>query len=712
MLSQGGFGSGASASRVDTGARIPRHTNRLIGAASPYLLQHAHNPVDCFPWGEEAFARAKEEDKPIFLSIGYAACHWCHVMERESFEDSAVAAFLNEHFVPIKVDREERPDVDEIYMTAVQLTTGSGGWPLSLFLTPDLRPFYGGTYFPPEERWGKPGFGRLLEMLAGAWKSRRGEIDRIAGQLSSGIRRADGATREVEPARAQIGRAAEIVAAGFDPHWGGFGSAPKFPPTGQCELLLREWRRSGRDEFLSMVEKTLTRMACGGIFDQLGGGFARYSTDVEWLVPHFEKMLYDNALLTVNYLDLHAATGKSEYAETARRTLDWALREMRDPAGGFHSSLDADSEGVEGKFYVWKADEIRSILGADEGRLFCELFGVAEGGNFEHGESILHLARPLPAVAEEFNLPPDEMTARMEAARRRLLAARSSRIPPAKDDKVLADWNGLMIAALARASRVLREQSYLDAAQEAALFLKNNLYREGKLYHSWRDGVIGAEALLDDYAFLIAALIELYQADFDPRWIEWALDLAAELVEGFYDPEGGGFYMTRSGASDLIHRPKLFRDGATPSGNAVAAKGLMELSLLTDRDEYQRLSLRSFRIFGASVAENPTMHLRSAVAMALTLEAPATLVIAGDPNDALARKLREVCDSGYYPGLLVAGGEPEGIISLLSNKPPASGKPTAYLCINGTCRSPITDAGELRMALEALYSNRSEEGVQ
>ena len=670
-------------------------TNRLINTASPYLLQHAHNPVDWFPWGDEAFTKARAEAKPIFLSIGYSACHWCHVMERESFEDPTVAAFLNDHFVSIKVDREERPDVDEIYMTAVQLTTGSGGWPLTLFLTPDLKPFYGGTYFPPEDRWGKPGFGRLIEMISDAYATRKDEVERIAGQLANGLSRAEGVTKPDDVSLAQIERAAKQVAMSHDPFLGGFGPAPKFPPTGQCDLLLHEWKRTGNREYLGMVERTLGRMAAGGINDQLAGGFARYSTDAEYLIPHFEKMLYDNALLTVNFLDLFLATGNQDWADVARRTLDWMLTDMLDPAGGFHSSLDADSEGEEGKFYVWLPGEIKFILGDEDGTTFCELFGVEEGGNFDHGRSVLHLVQP----EREAELRP-----KVIEWKSRLLAARDLRIHPGKDDKVLTDWNALAISALSQAYRALGDQRYLEAAQNAARFLKETMWHDGRLLHSWRGGVSGASGLLDDHAYLIAALVELYQADFDPAHLIWAAELSDTLIEHFFDQTSGGFFISPAEAIDLIIRPKVLRDGATPSGNGVAAKALLELWLLSDREDFRDIAHQTIRAFSKGLNEHPSMFLRPAIAASLWLDLPATVAISGQLSHPLVRNLQSVINGDYHPGLLVACGA-EGSIPLLRDRTPVDGLPAAYLCQNMVCKTPISDPGELRRNLTALHSS-------
>jgi uncharacterized protein YyaL (SSP411 family) len=677
--------------------------NRLAATASPYLLQHTHNPVDWFPWGEEAFAKSRADDKPIFLSIGYSACHWCHVMERESFENSAIADFLNAHFVSIKVDREERPDVDEIYMTAVQMMTGSGGWPLTVFLTPDLKPFYGGTYFPPADRYGRPGFGRLLEMILDAYTSRRSDVVSAAGKLTEALNRQSESTptsKEI-PGIAHLERAARLTASTYDPYQGGFGPAPKFPPTGQIELLLTIWKLNGNAEYLGMVDRTLRRMADGGIRDQLAGGFARYSTDAEWLVPHFEKMLYDNALLAVSYLHAYQATGDPFHLETARSTLDWALEEMRDEAGGFHSSLDADSEGVEGKFYIWTPQQIKAVLGENDGEKFCELFGVIEGGNFEHGNSILHRVRTTQPDQAQLN---DEELLQWKQA---LLAARRTRIPPAKDDKVLTDWNALMVIALARGYRVTGDERYLNAAQETVQFIRQTMWQSDRLIHSWRKGVSGADGLLDDYSYLLAALIELYQADFDFSLLEWAEQIFSALLDLFHDADYGGFYLSPTDRTDLIDRPKSGRDGATPSGNALLAQGLYSLYLLTDRDEYRSIAEEILRSFASSMADHPTAALRLACYCGILEAGNAQLAIIGKAGEPLVQDLLDVVNGKFLPGLVVAVGEEGSEPALLKDRTRVKGSPAAYFCRNFVCQAPVTKPEELKGSINFLEGGHS-----
>ncbi len=700
-------------------------TNRLAQTTSPYLLQHAHNPVDWFPWGDEAFAKARAENKPIFLSIGYSACHWCHVMERESFEDPAIAAFLAEHFVSIKVDREERPDVDDIYMTAVQMIAGSGGWPLTVFLAPDLKPFYGGTYFPPEDRHGRPGFMRLLEMIDDAWRNRPADVAKSAEHLTEALQKnaALESGSDVAATIADVDHAARLVAGGFDPFRGGFGEAPKFPPTAQMELLLRVWRRNTPpspppqaggerealpqaevdkrgNEYLEMVERTLQRMSAGGIFDQLAGGFARYSTDADWLVPHFEKMLYDNALLTVNLIECYQATGKPEYLTTARHTLDWALTEMRDEAGGFHSALDADSEGVEGKYYVWKPAQIAEILGDDDADLFCAVYDVGDHGNFEHGDSILHVAMPFKEAALRYKLDEAELGLRLEVMRQKLLTERNKRIRPAKDDKVLTDWNSLMITALARGYRATDDERYLSAAQEAASFIRGKMWREGRLMHSFRDGKSGAEGLLDDHAYYLAALIELYQADFDPGHLAEAEKVVLQLKKLFLDAGSGGFFLAPAGKTDLITRTKHGHDGATPSGNALIAASLVALYQLLDRDDFRQLASDIVAAFGLTMKRNPAAHLRLYV-VAESLATPSSQVaIVGDNKDPLVRNLLSIINSGYHPTLVVACGQQDSPgLPLLRGREMVGGKPAAYFCRNFVCEAPVADPAALRSLL-------------
>ncbi|MGH9322435.1 MAG: thioredoxin domain-containing protein, partial [Vicinamibacteria bacterium] len=550
-----------------------REPNRLIDETSPYLLQHARNPVAWYPWGEEALLKARAEDKPILLSIGYSACHWCHVMERESFENEDIAALMNESFLSIKVDREERPDLDEIYMSAVQMLTGSGGWPLTVFLTPELEPFYGGTYFPPEDRWGRPGFPTVLREIARVFREDRSRVRETSKALTDRIQSLafTPATRELL-SRSLIAQAARKLAMRFDPREGGFSAAPKFPPSGAISLLLRYHRASRDPDAREMVELTLDKMAAGGMYDHLGGGFHRYSTDAVWLVPHFEKMLYDNALLARAYLEAYQVTGKEDYARVAGETLEWVMREMQGEECGYFSTQDADSEGVEGKFYVWSEEELRRLLG-DRAEEFSRVYDVTPGGNWD-GENILH--RPAG-----FSSSDPALESSLRESRAILFRAREKRVRPGLDDKVLASWNGLAIIAMARGYQVLGEERFLSSARRAARFLEGRMFRDGRLLATYRAGRAKLKGYLDDYAFVLGGFVELFESDFDVHWLERATELASGLESLFLDRDAGGFFFTGSDHEPLIARTKSGYDGALPSGNGMAATYLLKLSEYT-----------------------------------------------------------------------------------------------------------------------------------
>jgi len=582
--------------------------NRLAGSTSLYLLLHADNPVAWHPWDAEALARARREDKPIFLSIGYSACHWCHVMARESFEDAETARYLNRHFISIKVDREQRPDLDALYMSAVQAMTGSGGWPMSVFLTPDLKPFYAGTYFPKEGRPGLPSLRRVLEAVVDAFENRRDEIEQTAARVTEAIRRSAMAGQEAQAALDAdlLTSAVRRLGRRFDAAHGGFGGAPKFPPATALRLLLACHRRTGDEEALAMAVTTLGAMARGGLYDQLGGGFHRYAVDDRWLVPHFEKMLYDNALLAVAYLEAHQATGEPLYERVARETLDWMLREMADPGGGFHSALSAETGGEEGAFYVWTPDQVRDVLGPEEGGLACRYFGVTQDENFENGTSVLHVPVPAEPFAEREGLAGEALRRRLDAARQALLAARATREPPARDDKVLADWNALAVSALALAGRRLDEPRYREAAERAARFVLDEMSDgEGGLYHACRRGTSGVPAMLDDYAYLAAALVDLYEATGVASYLDRARRLADTLIDRFEDAEAGGFFETQAGQEDLIVRLKRGYDQARPGGNAVAAHTLLRLAALEDGEGYRQRAVATLRAFRSIMADVP-----------------------------------------------------------------------------------------------------------
>jgi len=682
--------------------------NRLRAEKSPYLLQHAQNPVDWYPWGPEAFATARRENKPIFLSIGYSTCHWCHVMEHESFEDTAVARLMNETFVSIKVDREERPDIDNIYMSVCQMMTGGGGWPLTIIMTPDQKPFFAGTYFPRESRHGRIGMMDLVPRIREAWRTRRADIDSSASQIAESLQR--------EPVRPQAGNAPGLplvsaavsqLAGRFDSVHGGFGQAPKFPTAQNLMLLLRYWKRTGEGHALEMAEQTLTGMRRGGICDHIGFGFHRYSTDREWLLPHFEKMLYDQAMLCLAYLEAYQATRKSEYAATAREILAYVRRDMTDQDGGFHSAEDADSDGEEGKFYVWTTDEIRAYLSPEDAALFIRLYNLEDDGNYldqatqeRTGACIPHVRRSQDELARREGLAPAALAERLDSMRETLFAIREKRIRPHKDDKVLTDWNGLMIAAFARAARVLDEPEYAGDARRAADFVLTRVRRDdGRLLHRYRDGEAAIAAHLDDYAFLIWGLIELYEASFDPRHLQIALDLNDDQFVHFWDDEAGGFCFTADDAEELIARTKETYDGAIPSGNSVALNNLLRLARLTGREE---LAVRADRLslaFGAELESVPSAHSMMLCGVDFAAGPTQEIVIAGDPSAADTKAMLDALRGMFLPSsvvLLRAGDAGIAELAPFTRELEAvDGKATAYVCENFACQLPVTTPGEL-----------------
>ena len=689
---------------MDT-AETPRFTNRLAREKSPYLQQHAHNPVDWYPWGEEAFTRARREDKPIFLSIGYSTCHWCHVMEHESFENEAIAKVLNDLFVCIKVDREERPDIDQIYMDAVVALTGSGGWPMTVFLTPDLRPFYGGTYFPPEDRGGRPGLPRLAHAIADAYHTRKDEVgasaDSLAGSLRSEILPSDRTTPGLETLR--IGEAQ--FARMSDPVHGGFGPAPKFPRSHVISFLLRWWKRTGEAGTLERIETTLQEMQKGGMHDHLGGGFHRYSVDERWLVPHFEKMLYDQAILARSYLEAFRATGQAVYAETARDTFTYTLRDLTSPQGGFYSAEDADSEGIEGKFYVWTPAQLAEVLGDEPARELGRVYDVTEHGNFEHGWSILNLS------GHRGEIPKDTQT-RLAAARAKLLEARGRRIRPHRDEKVLTDWNGLMIGALAEGAATLDEPRYAAAAAKAADFLLMHLKANGRLLHTWRDGDAKIPAFLDDYAFLGNGLVDLYEATFDLRWLDEARSLAREMNRLFRDPQGGGWFLTGTDNEALLTRPKELYDGAVMSGNSMAALLCLRLGHLTGETDLEEVGRAALRELGAEIASKPAAYPQMLIAADFAAGPIQEIVVAGDPADPRAARLLHEVRRRFLPHAVVAlrpdGAAGEAAVQrmgYLARQTAAGGVPTAYVCEAYACKLPVTEPGKLGAFLDARPSS-------
>lgn len=678
------------------------HTNRLAREKSPYLLQHQHNPVDWYPWGPEAFAKARAENKPILLSIGYSTCHWCHVMERESFEDEATAAELNRDFVSIKVDREERPDVDKIYMTFVQAMTGQGGWPLNVFLTPDLKPFYGGTYFPPDARHGRPSFIQVLKNISNLWQSRHEDVLNSAHQLREQLAHAvQQDSRSAQPALnlQVLTNAAEAFKREFDPQHGGFGSAPKFPRPSQPSFLLAYGVRTGDTEAVAMVLRTCEAMAAGGIHDQIGGGFHRYSVDAQWLVPHFEKMLYDNAQLVRLYLDAFRASGRQEFAAVARRTLEYVFRDMTHPRGGFFSAEDADSEGKEGKFYCWTKAELSKLLTPEEFNVAVRYFGITDRGNFvDHSDpaplpdqNILHIAQPsLPAADQPL----------LDSAKAKLLAARSRRVRPHLDDKILASWNGMMLGAVAQAYGVLGDPACLQAAERNLAFLQSELWDAGTrtLYHRWREGERDDVQLLEAYAHLLAGVLDLYEATLNPDHLRFAIDLAESMLAKFFDPEHGGFWQSAADSPDLILRVKDEYDGAEPSGNSTAVLALLKVAAMTDRHDFKKAAEMTLDHFADRMQRLPQAVPHLLTALDFWLEEPQRVVIAGDPASATAQSLLRATHSVYQPRKVVLGntGPVEDFAKTL---PPGKEGATAYICTGTTCQPPIADPETVRRAL-------------
>jgi uncharacterized protein YyaL (SSP411 family) len=683
-------------------------TNRLVHETSPYLRQHAQNPVDWYPWGPEALARARQLDRPIFLSIGYSACHWCHVMEHESFEDPEVARILNAHFVSIKVDREERPDLDQIYMTAVQMLTGQGGWPMSMFLTPDLKPFYGGTYFPPDDRYGRPSFIRLVLALAEAWRERREEIDRSAGQITAnlqGLGRLEPRPGELAPAllrgaATQLGRA-------FDRVYGGFGQAPKFPHPMDLRLLLRVWRRFGDDDALTVVRLTLDRMAMGGIYDHLGGGFHRYSTDERWLVPHFEKMLYDNALLAAAYLEGYQATGEELYRDVVEETLGYVLREMTSPEGPFYSTQDADSEGEEGKFFVWSAQEIEAVLGGELADLFMDVYDVTAEGNWE-GKNIFNRCKTFAQAARLRQMDEAELRRRLAEARRKLYEVRGRRVWPGRDEKVLTAWNGLMIGALARAAVPLERLAYAEAAVKAADFILRRMRGpDGRLLRTYSRGAEAKlNAYLEDYSFLIDGLASLYEATFAPRWVEAALELTAILIDQFWDADEGGFFFTGRDHEALIARSKDPQDSSTPSGNSLAVMALLRLAKLTGRKDLFEKAETTLHQFRGLMADAPQAAGQMLTALDFYLGPVQEFAIVGDPGAAETRRVLRAVEGTFRPNKVVAlkapdaaGARAETIVPLLAGKTTID-TVTTYICQDFTCQKPLAGAAAVETFLQ------------
>ena len=688
-----------------------KHTNRLVNETSPYLLQHAHNPVDWHPWGEEALSRARSEDKPIFLSIGYSACHWCHVMERESFENEQIASFLNEHFVPVKVDREERPDLDDVYMKATQVLSGHGGWPMSVFLTPDLEPFYAGTYFPVVQRYGMPTFQHVLSQLANAWTNSRDSIVKQGHQVVERVRQLSLQGEHLPMLGEQVARprldlvdaAIEQLTGLFDPTHGGFGGPPKFPHADDIRLCLRQFVTVGDAAALRMAEHTLDCMMRGGIHDQLGGGFARYSTDGEWAIPHFEKMLYDNALLVPAYLEAHRITGLADFAEVARGCCEWVLREMIDPEGGIWSTQDADSEGEEGRFFAWQRDEVLKIVGREHKQLVDVYWGLGESENFEGHAWVLVRPKSDVEAAAELGLDVDTLREKFESLRAKLWEAREARVHPATDDKVLVAWNGLMISALARAATLLDEPRYLEAARRAAHYCLTTMRPDGRrLLATSRGGKAHINGTLADYAYLADGLLELFEADGDARWPTEALALVEVVRSHFADAERAGFFFTSDDHETLVARPRDLFDGALPSSNGVMADVLVRLADLTGDLSLQDEADRLFAVAEPLVRGAPSAFARLLLALVRAHGGRTVVVADGDGASELLSAARRQPDASVTTLSVPAAGVDASVgerFVLLAGKTAHDGRAVAYVCRHGTCAAPVSDGGAMLSAL-------------
>jgi uncharacterized protein YyaL (SSP411 family) len=709
--------------------------NHLAHESSPYLLQHQNNPVDWHPWGPEAIERAQRENKPIFLSIGYSACHWCHVMEHESFENEPIARYLNEHFVSIKVDREERPDLDQIYMNALQLMTGRGGWPMSMFLTPQLKPFFGGTYWPPTARMGMPGFEQVLAAVNDAWQNRREQVLQQADEMTVHLQQASGGRESpgtgssaVNPTEREAGAsfspsispdagqqllasAARALRRAFDSRNGGFGSAPKFPHSMDLQLLLRLNNRRPQQDLLDMVTLTLDKMASGGIYDHLAGGFARYSVDERWLVPHFEKMLYDNALLTSAYLDAYLVTHEERFARTIKETCTYILTYMTDAAGGFHSTEDADSEGEEGKFYVWTPAEIKQILGEQAGERFCYVYDVSQEGNFEHGQSILNLPKTIDQCAALKGWNADELKTELAHSRGKLLAARDQRVRPGKDDKILVSWNALMIDALARAGRIVEQPEYVIAAEKAADFILKQMSRaDGRLLHTWRHGQAKLDAYLDDYAYFVNALVTLYEATFNERWIDEAVRLADFVLRHFEDRQRGGFFFTADDHEQLIAKNKDLHDASVPSASGMAATALLRLGRLCGKTEYLEAAERTIAAAAATMEQVPTAAGQLLIALDLWLGPGSEVALVGGSDEDANQQAIAALQKAYLPGSVIAyrgsakpaGSQSAALGPLFAGRTAAGQQPLLYVCENFACQAPIQGAAPIKAAIEKL----------
>ena len=680
------------------------HRNRLIHETSPYLLQHAHNPVDWYPWGDEAFQKAKSENKPILLSIGYSACHWCHVMEHESFENEKIAALMNDLFVSIKVDREERPDLDEIYMNAVQMLTGRGGWPMTVFLTPEGKPFYGGTYFPPEDRQGMPGFSRVLTGVAQAYREKPQDVERSVEQILSALKRmSESHESKATFSPDAIAESAEQISRAYDSDHGGLGRAPKFPNAGVYELFLRYYHQSKNQHFLEMVTHTLTKMAQGGIYDHLGGGFHRYSVDEKWLVPHFEKMLYDNAQLLRIYAQLYCVTGNDLFKNVTEETADYLLREMLHSEGGFYSTQDADSEGEEGKFFIWSPQEINSIIGEEAGEIFARIYDVSDFGNFE-GKNILHPILSLEQASKLFRKDVKEIAAIIADGKLKLFQEREKRIKPFRDEKIITSWNGLILSGLAEAIKISPQKAYVESANRTVEFIFSKIFRDGHLLHSYKDGKAKLLGYLDDYAFLAVGLLDLYETTFDRTQFERAIKLADTMLSEFWDEEDGAFFYTGKSHEQLISRAKPVFDASIPSGNSMATHLLLRLHHLTGREDYLKRAETVLRSYYDAMMSQPFGFAHMLCSLDLYLKKPKEIVVIGNREDTNVAELVSRIHSVYLPNksLQLAGPDQslERVSPLLQGKTQLDGKPTVYVCHNFTCSAPVTSWEELNPLLD------------
>ncbi|MHC4457265.1 MAG: thioredoxin domain-containing protein [Planctomycetota bacterium] len=698
-----------------TEATTHKYTNRLINETSPYLLQHAHNPVDWYPWGTEAFERAKKEDKPIFLSIGYSTCHWCHVMEHESFDNEKIAKIMNDNFISIKVDREQRPDLDQLYMEAVHIMTGSGGWPLSVFLTPDGKPFYGGTYFPPQDIYGRPGFERLLLAIADAWKNRRQQLVDSAGKLSEFLETSTVPAEKEKLSPQMLQGAFNYFRNTFDTINAGFGTAPKFPQPTNLSLLLCYWYRTADEQALEMVVKTLDTMAEGGIYDHIGGGFHRYATDPRWLIPHFEKMLYDQALLSKVYLQAYQVTDNEEYARVAKEIFDYVLRDMTDAEGGFYSAEDADSEGKEGTFYLWNPEQVASILDKDKAKLFNAYYGVTQKGNFEEGKTILNISTSIEQLGERFQKDQSAILNTLTAARTKVLEARQKRIRPHRDDKVIAAWNGLMISSLAYGGAALKQENYIKAAERAANFILDTLYKNDRLMRYYRNGSAVERAFLNDYAFFIIGLLDLYEATFDAEWLIKAKELTEQMIELFADDQQGGFFLTGADGEILIARTKPASDSATPSGNSVAALALLKLGRLTMNQTFTDQGTKVLETFSQQLELSPAYSSAMLTALNFWLGPAQEIVIAGNADATETKQMLGLVRSKFLPNSVVLLHEQDkaypaiySIVPFIRNQTAIDGKTTAYVCENYVCNRPVNKIDDLDKILSNISQAKTE----